>query len=90
MDEVWFYDLDPNGLSLDDKRSLLVPEDKIGPWAELTRNEAKLNNLPDAIARWHQSESTEKDDTPPPQKSASDKPDAVQVVICDHLYLCSN
>jgi type I restriction enzyme M protein len=26
----------PDGLSLDDKRNLLVPENKLGPWAELT------------------------------------------------------
>jgi type I restriction enzyme M protein len=58
---VWFYDLHADGLSLDDKRNLLLPEDKIGPWAELTEDEAKLNDLPDALARWQQREGAETD-----------------------------
>ncbi|TFL18464.1 HsdM family class I SAM-dependent methyltransferase [Jannaschia formosa] len=56
---VWFYDLHADGLSLDDKRNLLVPEDKIGPWAELTEAEAALNDLPDALARWREREGAE-------------------------------
>ncbi|WP_102107478.1 HsdM family class I SAM-dependent methyltransferase [Oceaniglobus roseus] len=60
-DGVWFYDLHADGLSLDDKRNLLVPEDKIGPWAELTEEEAKFNDLPDALARWQQRDGNEKD-----------------------------
>lgn len=60
-DGVWFYDLHADGLSLDDKRNLLVPEDKLGPWAELTEEEAKLNDLPEALARWQEREGTEKD-----------------------------
>ncbi len=58
---VWFYDMHADGLSLDDKRNLLVPENKLGPWAELTDEEAKLNDLPDALARWQEREGTEKD-----------------------------
>src|SRR6185295_20384368 len=30
-DFVWFYDIDADGKSLDDKRTLLVPEEKFGP-----------------------------------------------------------
>ncbi len=60
-DGVWFYDLHADGLSLDDKRNLLVAEDKIGPWAELTEDEAKLNDFPDALARWREREGTERD-----------------------------
>src|SRR5947207_9986804 len=30
-DFVWFYDVDADGWSLDDKRSPLLPEDKVGP-----------------------------------------------------------
>lgn len=58
---VWFYDLHADGLSLDDKRNLLVPEDKLGPWADLTEAEAPLNDLPDALARWRDREGGEKD-----------------------------
>lgn len=58
---VWFYDLHQDGLSLDDKRNLLVSEDKLGPWAELTEEEAALNDLPDALARWREREGAEMD-----------------------------
>jgi type I restriction enzyme M protein len=30
-DHVWFYDVDADGLSLDDKRAPLLPEEKLGP-----------------------------------------------------------
>ncbi|MEB3422129.1 class I SAM-dependent DNA methyltransferase [Salipiger marinus] len=60
-DGVWFYDMHADGLSLDDKRNLLVPEDKIGPWADLSEDEEKLNDLPDALARWQEREGAEKD-----------------------------
>ncbi len=30
-DNVWFYDVDADGLSLDDKRTPLLPEEKLGP-----------------------------------------------------------
>src|SRR5579884_333353 len=30
-DNVWFYDMDADGWSLDDKRTPLLPEDKLGP-----------------------------------------------------------
>ncbi|MBM2323036.1 HsdM family class I SAM-dependent methyltransferase [Marivita cryptomonadis] len=60
-DGVWFYDMHADGLSLDDKRNFLVPEDKLGPWAELAEDEAKLNDLPDALSRWKEREGTEKD-----------------------------
>ncbi|TPE53928.1 HsdM family class I SAM-dependent methyltransferase [Amaricoccus solimangrovi] len=57
---VWFYDLRADGLSLDDKRNLLVDENKLGPWADLTEAEAALNDLPDALARWREREGTER------------------------------
>ena len=58
---VWFYDLHADGLSLDDRRNLLVPEDKLGPWADLSEEEAKLNDLPDALIRWKARATSEKD-----------------------------
>jgi type I restriction enzyme M protein len=57
-DFVWFYDVDADGWSLDDKRTPLLPEDKlgavprIGPKTSLTADEHAKNNLPDVLARW--------------------------------------
>ncbi|MGW2646481.1 type I restriction-modification system subunit M [Streptomyces sp. NPDC001393] len=54
-DEVWFYDLQSDGFSLDDKRTPLLAEDKLGvrPGAGvLTDREHEKNNLPDVLARW--------------------------------------
>jgi type I restriction enzyme M protein len=41
-------------LSLDDKRTRLLPDDKLGPVPEvaLTADEHEKNNLPDVLARW--------------------------------------
>lgn len=53
-DNVWFYDMAADGLSLDDKRNELLPPEKQGPVpAEaLTEGEHAKNNLPDILARW--------------------------------------
>jgi len=53
-DFVWFYDVDADGWSLDDKRTALLPEDKLGPVPKtaLTADEHGKNNLPDVLARW--------------------------------------
>jgi type I restriction enzyme M protein len=53
-DSVWFYDVDADGWSLDDKRTPLLPEDKLGPitGTPLTAEEHAKNNLPDVLARW--------------------------------------
>ncbi len=55
-DYVWFYDVDADGWSLDDKRTPLLPEDKLGPVPThpLTAGEHEKNNLPDVLARWAQ------------------------------------
>jgi type I restriction enzyme M protein len=55
-DYVWFYDVDADGCSLDDKRTALLPEDKLGaaPKATLTAEEHVKNNLPDVAARWRE------------------------------------
>ena len=52
-DNVWFYDLQADGLSLDDKRTPQLDDDKLGATAELTDDEHDKNNLPDALTRWH-------------------------------------
>jgi type I restriction enzyme M protein len=53
-DSVWFYDVDADGWSLDDKRTPLLPEDNLGPTTgtTLTPEEHAKNNLPDVLARW--------------------------------------
>ena len=53
-DHVWFYDVDADGWSLDDKRTPLLSEDKLGavPRTALSPDEHAKNNLPDVLARW--------------------------------------
>jgi len=53
-DFVWFYDMDADGWSLDDKRTALLSEEKLGsvPRVPLTAEEHAKNNLPDVLARW--------------------------------------
>ncbi|HEX5760558.1 MAG TPA: class I SAM-dependent DNA methyltransferase [Thermoanaerobaculia bacterium] len=61
-DQVWFYDCDADGWSLDDKRTPLLSEDKLGPVppTALTADEHARNNLPDILARWHQRDGEER------------------------------
>jgi len=59
-DYVWFYDCQADGLSLDDKRTALLPAEKIGPKAKLSEDEHAKNNLPDIAARWMQRSGTER------------------------------
>ena len=60
---MWFYDVAADGWSLDDKRTPLLSEDKLGPAprAALSENEHKKNNLPDVLARWTQRGGAERD-----------------------------
>lgn len=53
-DYVWFYDVDADGWSLDDKRMPLLTEDKLGPVprTSLSEEENANNNLADVLARW--------------------------------------
>lgn len=62
-DYVWFYDVDGDGWSLDDKRTPLLADEKLGsvPKALLTEEEHVRNNLPDVIARWLQRGSAERE-----------------------------
>ena len=52
--DVWFYDIQADGWSLDDKRSPLLPVDRLGcmPSAPLSPDDHLRNNLPDVLARW--------------------------------------
>ena len=53
-DHVWFYNVEADGWSLDDKRAPLLPDDKLGPApkAKLTDEDHAKNNLPDLLSRW--------------------------------------
>ncbi|MDE0206283.1 MAG: class I SAM-dependent DNA methyltransferase [Candidatus Tectomicrobia bacterium] len=53
-DHVWFYDVQADGWSLDDKRTPLLAEDKLGPVPQtaLDEDDHVQNNLPDVLARW--------------------------------------
>nr|WP_315494220.1 class I SAM-dependent DNA methyltransferase [uncultured Rhodoferax sp.] len=61
-DRVWFYDMQADGWSLDDKRQPLLDEDKLGPNPAQPLSEAEhaKNNLPDALTRWMQRDGSEK------------------------------
>ena len=60
-DHVWFYDMQADGQSLDDKRTPLLPDEKLGPvpTESLTDAEHAKNNLPDILARWAERDSSE-------------------------------
>ncbi|MBY5905326.1 SAM-dependent DNA methyltransferase [Rhizobium leguminosarum] len=62
-EHVWFYDLLADGMSLDDKRQMLVAEEKFGPVPKqkLSVAEHASNNLPDVVARWAERTGTERD-----------------------------
>jgi len=62
-DYVWFYDVAADGWSLDDKRTALLDEDKLGPAPEieLSPEEHAKNNLPDVLARWMKRDSSERE-----------------------------
>jgi type I restriction enzyme M protein len=62
-DHVWFYDVQADGWSLDDKRTPLLPEEKLWPRARtpLSTEEHAKNNLPDVLARWAGRNGAERD-----------------------------
>jgi type I restriction enzyme M protein len=53
-EDVWYYEMTADGWSLDDKRTPLLDETKLGvrPESALNDDEHAKNNLPDALARW--------------------------------------
>ena len=61
-DHVWFYDMEADGWSLDDKRQALLSEDKLGvtPRQALSEAEHAKNNLPDVLTRWQNRDGTER------------------------------
>lgn len=61
-DDVWFYDVMADGWSLDDKRTPLMTEAKLGatPAQRLVEVDHVKNNLPDVLARWAMRNGTER------------------------------
>lgn len=59
-DDVWFYDVQADGYSLDDKRDPLLPEDKLGVQAQLAAEDHARNNLPDVLQRWANRDGSER------------------------------
>lgn len=62
-DHVWFYDMQADGWSLDDKRTPLLEEAKLGPVPAVALSEAERakNDLPDVLARWRQRDGDERE-----------------------------
>ncbi len=61
-DHVWFYDVQADGWSLDDKRNPMLAEEHLScvPANKLTKEEHAKNNLPDVLARWQQRDKAER------------------------------
>jgi type I restriction enzyme M protein len=61
-DQVWFYDVAADGMSLDDKRTELLPLEKLGPVPRvaLSADDHAKNNLPDILAHWPQRDGAER------------------------------
>ncbi len=76
-DLVWFYDLQADGYSLDDKRTPLLDEDRLGALVGecLTADEHEKNNLPDALARWLERDRAELEREPTEQSFCVPKAD---------------
>jgi type I restriction enzyme M protein len=62
-DHVWFYDVAADGWSLDDKRTALLDESKLGSRASepLTPEEHEKNSLPEVLARWPERDRAERE-----------------------------
>jgi type I restriction enzyme M protein len=62
-DHVWFYDVQADGWSLDDKRIPLLPDEKLGPVpaSPLSVDDQVRNNLPDALTRWRGRDGAERE-----------------------------
>jgi type I restriction enzyme M protein len=61
-DHVWFYDIQADGWSLDDRRAPLLPEDQLGaaPVSPFMVANHTKNNLPDVVDRWRQRHGSER------------------------------
>lgn len=84
-DQVWFYDVQADGYSLDDKRTPLLSSEKLGPVPReaLGEDEHAKNNLPDVLARWQQRESVERERPRTAQSFCVPKADIAATVSYD-------
>ena len=78
-ENVWFYDIQADGYSLDDKRTALLPEEKLGvcPQDTFTDGDHTKNNLPDVLTRWALKDTTETDNPRTAQSFCVPKADIV-------------
>lgn len=62
-DTVWFYDVAADGYTLDDRRTPLLADEKLGPSPAVPLGESDhaRNNLPDTLARWARRYGTEQE-----------------------------
>jgi type I restriction enzyme M protein len=60
-DTVWFYEVEADGFTLDDKRTALFAPEKLGPVPVVTleATDHDKNNLPDTLRRWAKRNGTE-------------------------------
>lgn len=79
-DHVWFYDMQADGKSLDDKRTDLLPPEKQGPkpTVKLTKDEHAKNNLPDILSRFSLREKSERKNPRTAQSFCVPKSDIVE------------
>jgi type I restriction enzyme M protein len=77
-DQVWFYRMEADGYSLDDKRNELLPPEKLGPSAAIAPEEHTKNNLPDIAARWQN------------RAAESDRPRTVQSFFVSKAEIITN
>ena len=76
-DHVWFYDVDADGWSLDDKRDAAAAGRQarpVTPSVALTAEEHAKNNLPDVLARWPSGTAPSASAHAPRRASASPRP----------------
>lgn len=61
-DHVWFYNVQADGWSLDNRRQPLLSDDRLGPRPAQALSDAEYakNNLPDVLDRWGQREGRER------------------------------
>jgi type I restriction enzyme M protein len=76
---VWFYDVTADGYSLDDKRTPLLDEDKLGsePEVELSEDELEKNNLSDVLLCWAERDGDERERSRTDQSFCVPKADIV-------------
>jgi len=63
-EKIWFYDIQADGFSLDNRRKQLLPYEKLGPnpKVELTEIEHNQNNLPECLSIWQKRFEYDQDD----------------------------